>query len=338
MDKPLDELTTAAKKYSNSVAGKAEIAQQKAAEAKAAKEKAAAEAKEAREKAAAEVAERQFRTVKVHVDGEAIEKAIRAAVCKMTGASEEDIEAFQMLGRAPAFSVRLNTKEAATKAKEAAPMGGDGYTLKGKEATGAIRVTGVKPVPVPSHSIYFPNPIAIPRRPKPAAEGDDAAAAAAAATEAEADASADASAEKEEAAEDVDPDAFKQELCKKVSDLFVGGAEGEHVVVNCALMGGNFVVTFESRASVDKALSGFFEPLMVRQSKLGPVRRGVGPSKRPAQKKRPAQQPKKQQPQSKRQRGGGNQPQQQRRRPQQQQRRPQQQQRGGGRPQKRRRR
>lgn len=70
------------------------------------------------------------------------------------------------------------------------------------------------------------------------------------------------------------------ELDAKIKGLFesMSTEEKKHSVVSVRVLYGFFSVVFESRDSVKAALSGFFEPLMLNDKKLGPVREGL-PSK-----------------------------------------------------------
>jgi hypothetical protein len=73
-----------------------------------------------------------------------------------------------------------------------------------------------------------------------------------------------------------------EELNDKIKGLFESMAtdEAPHKVVSVEVKFGFFSVAFASRDSVKAALSGFFEPLMMKDKKLGPVREGL-PSKSP---------------------------------------------------------
>ena len=144
---------------------------------------------------------------------------------------------------------------------------------------------------MPSRSIHFANPVAMPVRnvpsigrkpsPTPAAEGaevDEEAAAAAAAALADYEtkvAARDAAREQQQGLYD----AFRDDLIGMVRTLFSapgGGADDETAaeIVDIKLEGSNFVVSFADRASVLKAKAGFFEPLTLDRHKLGPVREG----------------------------------------------------------------
>lgn len=79
------------------------------------------------------------------------------------------------------------------------------------------------------------------------------------------------------------------ELNGKIKGLFesMSSDETKHTVVSVEVRHGFFSVMFDSRESVKAALSGFFEPLMLNDKKLGPVREGL-PSKNAPQQKRKA--------------------------------------------------
>jgi hypothetical protein len=83
------------------------------------------------------------------------------------------------------------------------------------------------------------------------------------------------------------------ELNGKVKGLFesMSSDENKHVVTSVSVVNKQFSVGFESRDSVHAALKGFFEPLMLNNKKLGPVREGLPPKNVPViQKKRKQQQ------------------------------------------------
>ena len=77
------------------------------------------------------------------------------------------------------------------------------------------------------------------------------------------------------------------ELNEKVKGLFesMSNDENKHVVTSVKVVNKNFSVNFESRDSVHAALKGYFEPLMLNNRKLGPVREGLPPRNVPAIKK-----------------------------------------------------
>ena len=81
------------------------------------------------------------------------------------------------------------------------------------------------------------------------------------------------------------------ELNEKVKGLFesMSNDENKHVVTSVKVVNKNFSVNFESRDSVHAALKGYFEPLMLNNRKLGPVREGIPPRNVPAIKKRKQQ-------------------------------------------------
>ena len=84
-----------------------------------------------------------------------------------------------------------------------------------------------------------------------------------------------------------------EELNGKIKGLFesMSSDENKHVVKSVSVVNKQFSVGFESRDSVLAALKGFFEPLMLNNKKLGPVREGLPPRNVPAiQKKRKQQQ------------------------------------------------
>lgn len=80
------------------------------------------------------------------------------------------------------------------------------------------------------------------------------------------------------------------ELNGKIKGLFesMSSDEKKHTVVSVEVRHGFFSVMFESRESVKAALSGFFEPLMLNDKKLGPVREGLPSKNAPQQQKRKA--------------------------------------------------
>jgi hypothetical protein len=282
----LDDLGKQTKEFSNSAAGKKEAADA------------------AREARIAEEADKQDRTVVLRVDKEALEAAFKAALAKLSGAGADALEGVTFgAGRGlPPLRVVFAEKEQADAVKEA--IGEDGHTLKGKEATGGLKIASAKGVAVPSRSIHFANPVAMPVRnvpgvgkaPKPyapaeGAEVDEEAEAAAAAATAEYEAKVaarDAAREQQQGLYD----AFRDDLIGMVRTLFSapgGGADDETAaqIEDIKLDGANFVVSFADRASVVKAKAGFFEPLTLDRHKLGPVREGFPSKNQGAGAKRP---------------------------------------------------
>ena len=189
----LDDLGKQTKEYASSAAGKKEAAEKAAADKKAEREAAIAAKREAREARIAEEANKQDRTAIVRIDKDALEEAFKAAIAKLSGGSADAIESLTFGGRTlPPVRVVFAEKEQAEALRES--VGEDGYTLKGKEATGGLKIASAKGVPVPSRTIHFANPVDMPVRnvpsigkaPKPyepaeGAEVDEEAAAAAAA-------------------------------------------------------------------------------------------------------------------------------------------------------------
>jgi len=291
----LDDLSKQTKEFSNSAAGKKEAAEAAREAKKAEREAAQAARREAREARIAEEADKQDRTVVVRVDKDALETAFKTALAKICGGGADALEAVSFGSGRPLPPIRVVFAEKGQADAVKESIGEDGYTLKGKEATGGLKFAGAKGVAVPSRSIHFANPISMPvrnvpgvgRAPKPytpaeGAEVDEEAAAAAAAATAEYEAKVaarDAAREQQQGLYD----AFRDDLIGMVRTLFSapgGGADDETAaeIEDIKLEGTNFIVSFADRASVIKAKSGFFEPLMLDRHKLGPVREGF-PSK-----------------------------------------------------------
>ena len=162
-DKSLDDLGAESKAFSSSGAGKAEAAADARDAKKAENEAAKLERQAAKEAKIAEAAEKKERTVVVTLSKEALTEAVKAAVCKLTGVGADAVE--EVLGSFPRCQTRLllSTKEAADALKEAVGDE-DGYTLKGKEATGGLQISSVKRLPISSRMINFVNPIEMPNR------------------------------------------------------------------------------------------------------------------------------------------------------------------------------
>ena len=288
-DKSLDDLGTESKAFSSSGAGKAEAAADARDAKKAENEAAKLERQAAKEAKIAEAAEKKERTVVVTLSKEALTEAVKAAVCKLTGVGADAVE--EVLGSFPRCQTRLllSTKEAADALKEAVGDE-DGYTLKGKEATGGLQISSVKRLPISSRMINFVNPIEMPnrrvpngpfiKRPAKPAEGEEVDEAAVAAYEAEKLAAKEAH---DAAQEQVTTlyNMFKEDVVAKVNELFSapGGGEDDDSVAeieSITLDAKNiFTIQFASRATVLKAKAGFFNPMALDKKRIGSINEGA---------------------------------------------------------------
>lgn len=281
-DMSLDELGNKKAAFDKSAEGQKAAADAKREAAKAEREAKAAERREAAEAKIAATAAAQECTVTVRLERQTLEEAMKTVLAKLGGTDADSLASFKQT-QFGSFTVQYASKEQAEQAKAAAPKGGDGVVLKGKDVTGALKISTVKGVAIPSRTIHFLNPIRMPERRVPRlarekpAEGEDAKE-----TDEAREARIQAAREARAAAQAQSNqlyDAFKDDLIAKVSTLFSapGGGEGDDDVAEIqeiTLRDNFFCITFASRASVLKAKAGFFEPLVIERSKVGPIRMG----------------------------------------------------------------
>lgn len=157
MDTALDDLGAASKSFSNSNEGKKEERDAARALKQAEREAAVAAAQEAKEEKIAAQATQQECTVTITLSGEALAEAVAAAVGKLSGLGADAIEAVvSNFPKVLTTRVRLTTKEGA--AQLSSSIDEDGYVLKGKEATGGLKITSAVTAPVPSRAIFFCQP------------------------------------------------------------------------------------------------------------------------------------------------------------------------------------
>ena len=166
MDTALDDLGAASKSFSNSSEGKKEEREAARALKQAERQAAIAAAQAAKEEKIAAQAARQECTVKILLSGEALAEAVAAAVGKLSGLGADAIE--KVVNNFPKViqtRIQLTTKEGA--AQLSSSIDEDGYVLKGKEATGGLKIISAVTAPVPSRAIFFENPIDMPNRKVP---------------------------------------------------------------------------------------------------------------------------------------------------------------------------